>query len=367
MTSPALPLHRANENADGVPLVFIHGIKGSKLVGRDGRTRWLTAAIGLGLSTPDLSLPIRWQNGRQAEDDLRATEPIGTVDLIPGLIGGKIYEPWLKTARALGRPFYAFAYDWRRDNLESLEKFRQCVEAVRERHGGRPVQLVAHSMGGIISLPLLNERPEWFHHALFAGVPFRGGIGFFEDMHVGLPTGRNMKITSPEMLFTCPSTYVLYAHDRSDCVDTAGNPLEIDLFEADTWVEYGMGIFADPAMATPERIEHLTHSLARSKTLKGLLEPKSGTHPPITVLANRELPTLGRAMRHGPASVRGWDVTTPPRHPGDSRVCYENMMPPDGFTYELVHTALSHSDMLNDPRLPELLTAAVNRPFTTTG
>jgi len=286
------------------------------------------------------------------------------VDVIPGLISGKIYGPWLKTARALGRPFYAFAYDWRRDNLESLDGLRECVRAVRERHGGRPVQLVAHSMGGIISLPLVDERPEWFHHALFAGVPFRGGIGFFEDMHVGSTTGRNRKITAPEMLFTCPSTYALYAHDRSDCVDVRGDPLSIDLFDANTWVEYGMGIFADPKMATPERIDHLTHSLARAKTLKTLLEPKSKTHPPITVLANRELPTLGRAMRHGPASVRGWDIITPARHPGDSRVCYENMMPPEGFTYDVVHTALSHSDMLNDARLPELLTATANRPFT---
>lgn len=365
MTESALPRYRANENAAGVPLVFIHGIKGSTLVDARGRTRWLTAAIGLGLSTPDLSLPIRWENGRQAEDDLRATEPIGRVDVIPGLVGGSIYAPWLKNAAALGRPFYAFAYDWRRDNLESLDRFRACVSAVRDRHGGQPVQLVAHSMGGIISLPLLNEHPDWFRHALFAGVPFRGGIGFFEDMHVGLPTGRNMKITSPEMLFTCPSTYVLYPLGRSDCVDVRGEPLEIDLFEAKTWVENGMGIFADPALATAARIAHLENSLARAKELKARLEPTATTYPPITVLANRELPTLGRAMRNGPASVRGWDLTTPDRHPGDSRVCYDNMMPPDGFTYEVVHTALSHSDMLNDPRLPGLLTDAASRPLAT--
>ncbi len=357
MAASALPRYRRNVDRAGPPLVFIHGIKGSRLVGVDGKARWLTASAALGLSTPELRLPLTWNGDRQAEDHLVATEPIASVDIIPGLLGSQIYGPWLKQAEGLGRPFYAFAYDWRRDNLENLAKFRDAVAGVREGHGDSQVQLVAHSMGGLISLPLLAEHPEWFCHALFAGVPFRGGVGFFEDMHVGLPTGRNRKVTSPEMLFTCPSTYILYPLGRSDCVDSSGNILDIDFFNADHWVEHGMGIFADPRKVTEENTRFLRKALERAKALKLLLEHREQAYPPITVLACRTHPTLGVAMKNGPQSVRGWDLTTQPRQPGDSRVCYDYMMPPEGFEYEVVETEFTHSSILNDPAVPGILRA----------
>jgi len=33
-------------------------------------------------------------------------------------------------AKSLGRPFYKFSYDWRRDNSESVEQFRAFLEYV---------------------------------------------------------------------------------------------------------------------------------------------------------------------------------------------------------------------------------------------
>jgi pimeloyl-ACP methyl ester carboxylesterase len=355
MTPDSLPLFRRNVERDGPPLVFIHGIKGSKLVDGDGRLRWLSASTALGLSTPDLRLPIRWKDGRQERDGLRPTEPLDAVEIIPGLLKSQVYGPWLRQAESLGRPLYGFAYDWRRDNQENLARFRECVSAVRARHGGSPVQLVAHSMGGVISLPLLIERPDWFLHVLFATIPFRGGIGFLEDMHAGLPTGRNRKVTSPEMLFTCPSAYTLYPIGRSDCLDSRGNPLPIDFFDPEQWVEHGMGIFADRAQATPDRMEFLRQALESARSLKLLHSFRDQAYPPITVLASRAHPTLRIAVKSGPQAVRGWDFRSHARHPGDGRVCYDHMLPPEGFEYEIVETQRAHSDVLNDPTVLDIL------------
>jgi len=354
---PSLPHLQRNTEAEGTPIVFIHGIKGSKLVDTSGAVRWLTIGAALGVSNPDLRLPIRWENDVQETDGLRATEPLASVDLIPGLVGSKIYGPWLRTAESLGRPFYAFAYDWRRDNLENARHLEACVQAVRERHGVAQVQLVAHSMGGLISLVTLNERPDWFSHVLFAGVPFAGGVGFLEDMHVGLPTGRNRTINSPEMLFTCPASYTLYPLGRSDCIDEDGTPLEIDFFDPEDWVRFRMGILHDPGNATPERLAFLAWALGRARTFRSRLEHRDLVYPPITVLASRNRPTVAQAQRNGPSAVRGWDLQGTPKRPGDGRVCFEHALPPEGFRYDLVESELEHTDILNDERVPGLLRA----------
>ena len=80
-------------------------------------------------------------------------------------------------------------------------------------------------MGGLITLALLNKRPEFFRK-LYLYVPFYGGIGFFGDLHIGIPNGLNNKILSPEVLFTMPSVYTLFPIEtkRKSCSrDKTGN------------------------------------------------------------------------------------------------------------------------------------------------
>lgn len=41
-----------------------------------------------------------------------------------------------------------FAYDWRRDNNESTDRFIRYLEQIKQCHGGRAPQVIAHSNGG---------------------------------------------------------------------------------------------------------------------------------------------------------------------------------------------------------------------------
>jgi alpha-beta hydrolase superfamily lysophospholipase len=41
-----------------------------------------------------------------------------------------------------------FCYDWRRDNNESADRFICYLEQIKQRHAGRPPQVIAHSNGG---------------------------------------------------------------------------------------------------------------------------------------------------------------------------------------------------------------------------
>ncbi len=333
------------------PLVFIHGIKGSTLSDAQGRRRWLTWWQALGLASPNLSLPLHWNGDVQQRDGLEAIAPLRTVG------GFDIYAPFLDWAAASGRAFHAFAYDWRRDNLESAGKFAEFLKTVSEENGGMKVQVVAHSMGGLISFVTLNRHPELFHSVLFAGVPFGQSISFLEDMHAGAANGLNSRILSPHVLFTFVSPYCFFPLEptKSGLLDEKRNGILHDWYSAGDWERHKLGIFADtmPTTVTDEQREHLRNALRRAKEFRLQIvcrKESSFQYPPIAVLASNTRPTLSTVVRDGPHSVRGWDFQTAPKDAGDNRVAFAEAMPPEGVPRVVHKTSRQHPDLLNDPR-----------------
>src|SRR5205085_7411744 len=141
----------------------------------------------------------RWNGSVQESDGITSPGPLDSV------AWHDVYGVFLKWASASGRPFHPFAYDWRRDNLETTDSFIGFVEKISREKGGAGIQVMAHSMGGLIAFVALNRRPELFHSMLFAGVPFGSGISFLEDLHSGTSSGFNSRILSPQVYFTFAS------------------------------------------------------------------------------------------------------------------------------------------------------------------
>lgn len=191
-----------------VPIVFIHGIKGSVLFESGGGVRWIAWQQAFGLSSPVLSLPLQWNGDVQQRDSLVAQAPLRKV------AWQAIYAPFLDWAPTSGRAFRPFTYDWRRDNRENTAKFIKFLESISQESGGARIQVVAHSMGGLITFAALNRRPDLFHSVLFAGVPFGHNISFLEDMQIGTATGLNRRILSPNVLFSFASIYSLFPLDK---------------------------------------------------------------------------------------------------------------------------------------------------------
>jgi len=225
------------EDPKVIPLVFIHGIKGSSLIDKFGKTLWITTSAAIGLSTPNLSLPIRWKQGIQERDEIQSATILRKVGFV------KVYEDWLNNASKIGRPIYSFSYDWRRDNNESFQLFDEYISEVYTKHKTR-VQVIAHSMGGLISFAVLNHKPDLFHSILFAGVPFGRGVGFLKDVHQGIPTGLNHKILSPNIYFTFSSQNAFFPEKgTAKFVDDQGNKIDIDLMNVNDWITNKLGIF----------------------------------------------------------------------------------------------------------------------------
>ncbi len=93
----------------------------------------------------------------QATDDLRPAGPVASVGAF--LSKKPLYEPFLRWAALQTRPFYPFSYDWRRDCEGAVGRLLAFLRCVSRLHGGRPVQLVAHGVGGVIAYAAI-KRPQ---------------------------------------------------------------------------------------------------------------------------------------------------------------------------------------------------------------
>lgn len=352
----------AGTEGPGVPLVFVHGIKGSELMeAREGDSvgvkRWLTLGGALGLSTPDLSLEPRFVDGTQPLGVLYPGRVIASVPIIPHVIEVDVYGPWLDAARGFGRPFYPFSYDWRRDLLETMSTLAKYLESLKELHGVAP-QVVAHSMGGLITLAVLNRRPDLFSSVIFAGVPFAGGIGFLEDMHAGTANGLNSTILRPAVLWTFPSIYAFQPLVAKGVVtDADGTELTADFYDVETWCRLHLGPCTSGSLDGPWR-PFVEESLGRAKRLRTILtEVPTANLPPVVVLAGKGQPTLVKAIQNGPESVDGWDFQSAAKVPGDGRVAFDHAKPPAELPYRLIETQREHTEMLMDPAMLEAVKA----------
>lgn len=375
---PPIPGVTATGAAAGsavLPLVFIPGLMGSMLKDSAGRTRWLTAGEGLGLKTPDLGLPLNWNDGVQQRDDLAPAGIVMDVSLIPGLIGQDVYAPWADFATNIkDRPLHIFSYDWRRDNNESSARFEEYLDQLSREYGGKKIQVVAHSMGGMITLSVMNRRPELFDRVVFTGTPFRGGIGYLDNMYSGTPIGINNSLLGPEVLFSHASVYSFYpagqAFENTDIVqDETGAPLALNFYDPAVWQANGFGPFA-PASTdwrgnAEERLKFLSAVLKQGRLFRTAMLPKfaADKYPPVLVVGSKSHGTLAFTRRKPVSSSAGpkteakdpnipeWDFANTTREAGDGTVRYRDMLPPEPIRHDVVLSKYSHSYLLNDPEM----------------
>jgi len=55
---------------------------------------------------------------------------------------------------------FVFAYDWRQSNIVSAQKLKEYIDCVRSIHNGSRVDIIAHSMGGLVARRYLIDNPS---------------------------------------------------------------------------------------------------------------------------------------------------------------------------------------------------------------
>lgn len=351
---------RINFNIQNQPVVFVPGIKGSILKDNDGNTHWLNASTALGFATPDLHL---FGESR----DLQAVGALNRLTAIPYLIDVAIYGPWLESMSSQEDiDFYVFSYDWRKKNLDTREQLILFLEEVAQKYKKKPI-LIGHSMGGMLSFSSVNVKPNLVAKVVYVGVPFRGGIGYMKDLHVGNPTGFNAKIQGPCMIAKYETVYGFFPRlntwDSKDVVlDSNGKTIDLDLYEANTWKENQLGFYANDCKTEeiPSEME-LQTILDNSRIFRESLTPSKSllqAKIPTMVVHGKNLPvrkamTLISSESGIDSKSKLWDLEIAPKDLGDGSVSFANSQPPLGIIYKSILTENEHSVMLNDPSIQE--------------
>lgn len=352
------------------PVVFIHGWKASVLVDRKtGHTEFdYTIGVVSGLAKdPSLELPLEWDaNGNQVKDNLVPTEPCHRVACLCGIVNlVDLYGPLLDHLKRT-RDLHMFAYDWRLCLNETATDFEKFLVNVRETTGRTP-QVVAHSMGCLVTLSVLNKCPKIFHSILFgAGAmgPVAAPIKDFSLLGEMNTIGRNTTMFTPKINLSNPSAlhFVAYPGERELYGrahpilfrDEDDEPLELDFHNVKTWKKHRVGVYHPDSGV--DAVDGKTEAWFQSVLDKvcvfrrRLLPKNSGLKasdcPPISVLRGDHTDTEacyyvrqdGLDLKEGIGYLRG-----------DGRVTLEDSLPPKDIPVcKIVTNDRAHADVLND-------------------
>ncbi len=350
---------------DRNPVIVIPGILGSRLVDPNSDTL-VWGAFGSGSANPNstdgarlIALPMKL--GVPLSELRDGVVPDGALDRVRVSVLGlplelEAYASILatlgvggymdqslggKNAVDYGTDHYTcfqFDYDWRRDNVESAAKLLAFINEKRafvqrhlaEDYGGEPgdyevkFDIVAHSMGGLLTRYMLRYGDAEPEQALAEGVTWKGAEHVERVVLVGTPNAGSVKALinliqglkpSPfharydaALLGTMPSIYQLLPRDRHERVmlgkisppisSTAPTYPKPRVLDTDTWRRYRWGLLDPRNAKAVERVlpgvgkeadrlnvvvEHVRKCLERAKHFQDALDVPAKLPPHLTL------------------------------------------------------------------------------------
>lgn len=285
-------------------VVLVPGMTGVELLDRQsGKRVWGGGSnlIGPRDGGYRIALPI----SPQGED---ALEPGRVLDRIRlGPITKPVYGPvaklfethgWrrgeLATPTATDDLFF-YAYDWRRDNVDSARRLAVQLEAAaRTRaNGSLAVTLICQSNGGHICRYLVKYGSASLEEAERGLTRPPLGVTIDQVILVGNANGGSLRILRylnrgrkyvryigrklfPETFFTLESLYQDLPAYRSDLfVDELGEPLQVDLYSSESWRRYGWSIYSESSarrLESNRRPDLFGDEAARARYLDAVLQ-----------------------------------------------------------------------------------------------
>ncbi len=165
-----------------------------------------------------------------------------------------------------GRSLYIFHYDWRQDNVYNAQRLAQFIDQVLNHAKHEQVDVVAHSLGGLILryyqrfgyhdiLPslmqtsgnildqtIIHSQAHKIRHAVFLGTPQLGTVKAIDRLRSGFDF--NLRNIPVEVQITMPSVYQLLPHPISQWASNSlGEVLDIDLYNPELWQKNQWAIY----------------------------------------------------------------------------------------------------------------------------
>ncbi len=307
--------------------VIVPGILGSGLVRPDGTPVWLNVRNAVGYYS--LTLPFRLPLS-ESRDDLVPRGLLGTETRMPRLFGFTEYSDVLELLAAAGfvpfvpggrapLTYHVFAYDWRRELVESARQLHAALEALADQQGDPEARfdVVGHSMGGLVARyylrygtaepggPVTWAGASRIRILLLVAVPNGGGLHALDVLLNGARLGLSYTTLAAPVVARMPSVYHLLPPVPS-LLDAKGDLLDASLHDVNTWERYGWGPYASNgarrgSAGEDERNAHrdfLGAVLDRARVFHQALARRPETACParVALIGGETLPTLARAI-----------------------------------------------------------------------
>jgi pimeloyl-ACP methyl ester carboxylesterase len=262
------------------PIIVIPGLTGSELFNKNtGKQVWFTRSRA---KDDDIRLPIT-PNIAANVDSLVPGDIIRSVKIAKLIPEVEIYEKLIDSLykRAGYREvkwdeatkddaqdtYFVFAYDWRRDNVETARLLIRRIAELKAKLGKPDLKfnVVAHSMGGLVTRYAAmygdsdigggKPRPNWagakhFDKIFLLGTPNEGSVSSLKALldgysyfggGINLPFFRDI---SNFDVFTIPSAYQLLPHEGTlQAYGADLKPITLDLYDPKTWEKYGWDVW----------------------------------------------------------------------------------------------------------------------------
>lgn len=258
------------DNPAQPPVILIHGLAGSTLVDRDtGEQHWPG-------SLRDLTFG-NYRDLARLESEPGEQPRLVPGELFTGFPGVDYYAGLIDSLERIGRfrrgepgqpigsdrrRYYLLVYDWRRDNLDAVRQLHRLIEQIRRDYDDPAlrVDLIAHSNGGLVAeyyrrfgpRDVLDAGPitPWkeggarIRRLVRLGTPQLGAVTSLQRLLLGMRVA--VRTVPVEVLATFATPFfALPAADSGAIVDTAGRPVDIDLFDPALWRAQRWSVF-DP-------------------------------------------------------------------------------------------------------------------------
>ena len=293
------------------PVVFVPGILGSRLCDSSGKVLW-----GRSDSLSNLSdLALR----PQPKPGVTSCGIVTEIQILGPLWSIHQYDSLLETFQRLGyregENLFVFDYDWRQSNFNTAKRLAEFIHT--KVRPGVSFDIVAHSMGGLVTRIYLHDLPDEdakrIRTAFYMGTPFSGSANTFGLISHGWGAIENRiaggKERIRETVLSLPSFIELLPRYDKCCYvrEADGAQTFLPIFALSTWVQ--MGWLPKGAVDFAGDLEFL-NSLKRAASLDEYTKgPANRGIREVMVAGDRHSTRLYLGMPRANTRPDGWIFT----------------------------------------------------------
>ena len=235
-------------------LVILGGYRGSILRSAEppNRQLWVPIKVGLNLRKVDLEVPL------DPDADERMEETIIPDGMLTNIGPIDISKRLFKRLRASDNSksgklrVHNYGYDWRLSPHFLARRMIKFLESLpcnqpdvpREKRGAL---IVAHSLGGLITRHVINQRPDLVAGVVYAGVP-QNCVNILGPFRNGDDVLFSSRVLTAQVNFTIRTSYALLPLDGKCFLNKhTKEEYPVDFFDVKTWIDGCLS----PCVGTP--------------------------------------------------------------------------------------------------------------------